>query len=88
MERPGLGWLTAYVPGQSTFEFPPHQARFVPAGSKLIFQMHYTPVGSPQEDITKVGLIFADPEMVEEEFVTLVGINHEFEIPPFAEGFR
>jgi peroxiredoxin/mono/diheme cytochrome c family protein len=86
-DRPGLGWLTAYVPGQSVFEFPSHQARLVPAGSKFIFQMHYTPTGSPQEDITKVGLIFADPQQVREELVTLLAINHEFEIPPFAEDF-
>lgn len=83
----GLGWLTAYVPGQSTWELASHQARFVPAGSKFIFQMHYTPTGSPQEDLTKVGLIFADPAEVREEFITLAAINHEFEIPPHAKDF-
>ena len=83
----GLGWLTAYVPGQSTFESTSHRARFIPAGSKLVFQMHYTPTGSPQEDITKVGLIFADPADVQEEMITLVAINHEFEIPPGVSDF-
>ena len=83
----GLGWLTAYVPGQSTFEQPAHQARFVPAGSKFVFQMHYTPTGSPEEDVTKVGLLFSDPGDVTEELVTLVAINHDFEIPPHAENF-
>jgi mono/diheme cytochrome c family protein len=83
----GLGWLTAYVPGQSTFELPSHRARFVPAGSKLVFQMHYTPTGSPREDTTKVGLIFADPADVREEMITLAAINHEFEIPPNASDF-
>ena len=80
--RDGLGWVTAYVPGQSAFEFPSHRARFVPAGSKLIFQMHYTPTGAPQPDVTKVGLLFADPDEVREEMITLMAINHEFEIPP------
>jgi peroxiredoxin len=83
----GLGWLTAYVPGQSTFELPSHQARFVPAGSKFVFQMHYTPTGSPEEDVTKVGLLFSDDGDVTEELVTLVAINHDFEIPPHAEKF-
>ncbi|MEO8494927.1 MAG: redoxin domain-containing protein [Planctomycetota bacterium] len=83
----GLGWLTAYVPGQSTFELPSHQARFVPAGSKFVFQMHYTPTGSPEEDVTKVGLLFSDGTDVTEELVTLVAINHDFEIPPHAEKF-
>ena len=83
----GLGWLTAYVPGQSSFELAPHQARFVPAGSKFVFQMHYTPTGSPEEDVTSVGLLFSDASDVTEEFLTLVAINHDFEIPPHAENF-
>jgi len=83
----GLGWLTAYVPGQSTFELPSRQARFVPAGSKFVFQMHYTPTGSPEEDVTRVGLLFSKGDEVTEELVTLVAINHDFEIPPRAEKF-
>lgn len=83
----GLGWLTAYVPGQSTFELPSHQARFVPAGSKFVFQMHYTPTGSSEEDITKINLLFTDEKDVTEELLTLVAINHDFEIPPFARDF-
>ncbi len=87
VQQRGLGWLTAYVPGQSTFELPSHQARFIPAGSKLVFQMHYTPTGSPQEDVTRVGLLFANADEVEEELLTLVAINQQFEIPAFAEHF-
>lgn len=78
----GLGWLTAYVPGQ---RMPPpngHQARKVPAGSKLVFQMHYTPNGKVENDLTRLGLVFADPEQVTEEVITLVGINQGLEIPP------
>ncbi|MCA9210415.1 MAG: redoxin domain-containing protein [Planctomycetales bacterium] len=84
----GLGWLTAYVPGQNHFELPRTQARFIPAGSKFIFQMHYTPTGSPQDDLTKVGLIFSDANEVEEELLTLVAINHDFQIPPHASNYR
>lgn len=78
----GLGWLTAYVPGQ---RMPPpngHQARKVPAGSKLVFQMHYTPNGKVETDLTRLGLVFAAPEDVTEEVITLVGINQGLEIPP------
>ncbi|HBJ34572.1 MAG TPA: alkyl hydroperoxide reductase, partial [Planctomycetaceae bacterium] len=39
----GLGWLSAYVPGQRMPKPESHRARKVPAGSKLVFQMHYTP---------------------------------------------
>jgi len=80
----GVGWLTGFVPGQRTGALPPSHARFVPAGSKLVFQMHYTPTGTPKEDLTKIGLIFADAEEVTHEVVTIVGIDQEFEIPPHA----
>lgn len=78
----GIGWLTAYVPGQRATEFPPGFARRVPAGSKLVFQMHYTPNGKEQFDQTKIGLNFTDEASVTHEVFTLAGIDQEFEIPP------
>jgi len=39
-------------------------AVYVPAGAKLVFQMHYTPNGSPQEDRSMIGIRFADPTTV------------------------
>lgn len=84
----GLGWLSAYVPGQGSMQLPEGQARLIPAGSKLIFQMHYTPTGVVEEDLTKVGLVFADPETVKEEVVTLYSINSKFEIPPHAADYQ
>ena len=81
----GIGWLAAYVPGQSTMILPKGQAKRIPAGSKLVFQMHYTPNGSPQEDITTLGLSFIDSESVTSESYTVVAIDRDFEIPPFAK---
>lgn len=78
----GIGWLTAYVPGQNAIRLSEGLARRVPAGSKLVFQMHYTPNGSPQEDLTKVELTFGDPKRVREELVTLLAMDRQFEIPP------
>jgi hypothetical protein len=83
----GVGWLTAYVPGQRTALLPPGYARFVPAGSKLVFQMHYTPNGTCAEDLTQVGLLFADDEDVTHEVLTLAGVDQEFEIPPHAGNY-
>lgn len=81
----GIGWLTAYVPGQKTGILPPGRARLIPAGSRLVFQMHYTPNGTEQEDTTKVGLIFADEaEEITHSVYTLFALNQEFEIPPNA----
>ncbi|MCA9053597.1 MAG: redoxin domain-containing protein [Planctomycetaceae bacterium] len=81
---PGLGWLTAYVPGQRAFAMPPGMGRRVPAGSRLVFQMHYTPNGSEQSDRTQLGLLFADESTINEEVYTLMAINQNFEIPPGA----
>lgn len=80
----GVGWLGAYVPGQRLVPLRPGRARRVPAGSKLVFQMHYTPNGRVQEDLTQVGLLFAKEEDVTDEVLTVIGINQEFEIPPGA----
>jgi hypothetical protein len=77
----GVGWLGAYVPGQRPFVLPKGRARFVPAGSKLVFQQHYTPNGKTQEDVTRVGLLFGEPDDVTHEVLTLVGLDQEFEIP-------
>ncbi len=78
----GIGWLTAYVPGQRATQFPPGFARRIPAGSKFVFQMHYTPNGKEQFDQTKIGLNFIDEASVTHEVFTLAGIDQEFEIPP------
>ena len=57
-------------------------ARLVKAGSKLIFQMHYTPNGSPQQDLSSVGIKFADPKSVEKEVRVSSAFNAVFQIPP------
>lgn len=78
----GIGWLSAYVPGQRPPNYDPAIARKIPAGSKLVFQQHYTPNGTPNNDLTKIGMIFADADKVDREMITLIAINQEFEIPP------
>ena len=84
VESTGVGWLTAFVPGQRATLFPPGYARKVPAGSKLVFQMHYTPNGQEHVDVTKIGMNFIDSEQVTHQVFTLVGLDQEFEIPPHA----
>ncbi len=34
-------------------------AKFVPKGSDIVFNIHYTAVGTEQDDLSKVGLVFA-----------------------------
>ena len=73
------------MPGQRAVELPPSYARLVPAGSKLVFQMHYTPNGHKTEDTTKVGIWTIDEKDVTHEVTTRVALNHHFEIPPGAK---
>ncbi|HUQ71660.1 MAG TPA: redoxin domain-containing protein, partial [Planctomycetaceae bacterium] len=83
----GVGYLTGYVPGQRSFSLPPGYARQVPAGSKLVFQMHYTPNGVEQDDLTQIGMTFLPESEVTHEVLTLLGIDQEFEIPPNVPDF-
>lgn len=80
----GVGWLGGYVPGQRSEPLPSGHARRVPAGSKLVFQMHYTPNGRESEDLTRLGVWFADPKEVTDEVFTRVALDQDFEIPPGA----
>ena len=51
--------LVGFAPGEDPTVFAPGFARRVPAGANLVFQVHYTPNGTAQKDVTTVGLIFA-----------------------------
>jgi peroxiredoxin/mono/diheme cytochrome c family protein len=82
------GFLVGYVPGLRPLPFPDGMAKRVPAGSKLVFQVHYTPNGSPQKDRTKVGFIFADPKDVKQEVMTISAASRALSIPPLADNHR
>lgn len=75
-------FLVGYVPGTRAEMMPPGYAKRIPANSQLIFQVHYTPNGSPQEDLSKVGFVFADPSTITHEVVTSSAVNPRFRIPP------
>ncbi len=81
----GIGWLAAYVPGQSAPSYNPKLGRRIPAGSRLVFQQHYTPNGESVDDMTRIGLVFGDEQEIENEVFTLVALDQEFVIPPGAD---
>lgn len=83
--RPDWIFLAAYVPGLRYEPLPEHSAKRIPAGSTLIFEMHYTPNGSEQKDTTKIGLLFADVDQVENEVITTEIGNEDLKIPPGAD---
>ncbi len=80
--------IVAYAPGLPPMVGPENSALRIPAGSKLCFQVHYTPNGSSQTDISEAGLIFTDAEKVEKEFLTEAAMNYKFKIPPGANDYR
>ncbi len=81
----GGGTLVGYAPGMPAAKYPDGAALFVPAGSKVVFQIHYTPNGSPAEDRSCVGLVYADPKEVRERVDGDEAANTRLWIPAGAE---
>ena len=79
-------FLAAYVPGYRMPVYEDGMAKRIPAGAKLLFQVHYTPVGTPQEDLSRLGLLFADAESIEQVVTTQQVAEHrKLVIPPGAD---
>jgi peroxiredoxin/mono/diheme cytochrome c family protein len=79
--------LCGTAPGDMPLILPPGTAKKIPAGSELIFQMHYTPNGKAQKDRSSVGLIFAKGPP-ERRVQTWPIHNPAFRIPPGADNYE
>jgi hypothetical protein len=79
--------LLVYAPGTSPDQWPDGIAKFIPAGSDLVFQMHYTTNGTAAQDQTTIGMVFAKRPPTQ-RVVTLQLNNHALIIPPGADDFR
>jgi hypothetical protein len=91
-DRRGAHWtdsdvLLVYAPGSSPDNWPDGLAKFIPAGSDLVFQMHYTTNGHAGSDRTSVGLIFAKQPPAQ-RVLTLQLTNDHFVIPPGVPDYR
>jgi len=88
--RPGAAYppvypgelIGGYVPGLRGIHYPASMAMRLPAGSKIVFQMHYTPNGTPCEDTSSIALRLADEQKVTHEVKAEKAINILFQIPP------
>jgi hypothetical protein len=79
--------LLVYAPGSSPDNWPAGMAKFIPAGSDLVFQMHYTTHGRATTDQTRIGLVFsAQPPA--QRVLTLQLTNSDFVIPPGVDNYR
>ena len=76
-----------FAPGQFVRVYQEGTAMRLPAGTTLIFQMHYTPAGKSTTDRTRVGVKFAKMRPpTEVRFGSLV--NGSLHIPPGASDHR
>ncbi|MGE0538353.1 MAG: redoxin domain-containing protein [Pirellulales bacterium] len=78
-----INLVGGYTPGQRPArgtEKPP--CIYVPAGSQLVFEVHYTPVGTIELDRSCIALAFADPATVDEQLHYVLAANTDFVIPP------
>jgi hypothetical protein len=91
-DRRGAHWtdsdvLLVYAPGSSPDGWPGAMAKLIPAGSDLVFQMHYATNGRAASDQSSIGLIFSK-HAPEQRVLTLQLTNDHFVIPPGAPDYR
>ena len=79
--------LSGWAPGDMPAMYSPGTSRRIPAGSRLMFEVHYTPNGVEQTDRSSVGIIFANapPDRIAE---TNILANLTFRIPAGAANHR
>jgi len=70
--NPGLGAQTFEIGGS---------AKFVPKGSDLVFELHYTAIGEEAEDASKLGLVLAKHAPQERYFLSAGPTAHNLVIP-------
>lgn len=76
------GFLFAYVPGSRVIPLPKGMAKRLPADSELVFQVHYTPVGTAQTDQSRLGIWFTEESSVTHEVLTTSAVQMQLNIPP------
>jgi len=79
--------LLVYAPGSEPDRWPDGMAKSIPAGSDLVFQMHYTANGRAGSDQTAIGMVFAR-QKPDQRVLTLQLTNNTFVIPPRDDDYR
>jgi peroxiredoxin len=79
--------LAIYAPGEPASAYPEGVARLIPAGSDLLFEVHYTPTGTARSDRSRLGLAFRDGPP-RRRVRTKSVCNQALYIPPGEPDFR
>lgn len=71
----------SYAPGRDHVEFDANTGILLERGVRFMLQLHYTTIGKPVRDVTRIGLYFHDTEP--EYLLSRTAVmNGEFVIPP------
>lgn len=81
--------LLVYAPGSSPENWPRGMAKYIPAHSDLIFQMHYTTNGHAATDQTSLGMVFAKEKPKQRVLTLQLANEHDtIPIPPNTDNYR
>jgi len=85
--RRGLASIVGTAPGEDPEIWPVGIGKKIPAGSELVWQVHYTPTGKQEVDRSELGLIFCKTPP-RRAVRGKAAINVFFRIPPGAGNHR
>lgn len=80
-DKSDRAWIVGAAPGDKAVSYPEGFARRVPAGSRFLFELHYTPLGRAMTDRSYVGLRFTDEPPKHEVKMAYLGDPY-LDIPP------
>jgi len=80
-------FLVGYAPGQPPEILEPGQAKLIKAGSDLVLEVHYTTNGTPGDDRSKFGIVFAKSPP-KQRVITTSATNGTFVIPSYDPNYR
>ena len=79
---PGAATLGGWAPGTIASRLPQQVAMALPAGARVVLQVHYHPHdANPQADSTEIGIYYAKTKPQQQLYI-LPLINDQFTIPP------
>ncbi len=73
------GSLGGWAPGMTAHALPDGVATEVPAGARIVLQVHYHKDGKPETDFSRIGLYFARTEV--QKTLHIIPIIHGLDIP-------
>jgi thiol-disulfide isomerase/thioredoxin len=80
--------IATFAPGIPAWQARPGTAKRIPAGSKLYFQVHYTPNGAEATDLSRAGISFTEAKSVEKQLRTDAAVNVRLQIPAGRDDVR